>query len=300
MQSMMSWLKAVFAPVFAAGAVLAAFLVVPAQGQVPPQAAPFGSQEVAFPAKDAAQQLELFTKAANGLAPQRPGVGDVYLLSLSLYDDHVFESEATQAAKILAARFKAEGRTMVLSAGIVDQPRTLPAATPFFINAALGKIAATMDVNEDVLVLFMTSHGNRDGSISLFEAKRMRAMLTGRALRRILDETGIVHRLVIISACFSGAFVGPMANDTSIILTAASSTQTSFGCQPERDWTYFGDAFLNQQMRGGAPLLQAFEGAKATILQWEQRDGFAPSNPQRSVGVRTGPLLAALGQPAAR
>lgn len=279
-----------------AGLVLGLFAGPMALAQTAGRTAPFGSQELAFQARDAASQIDLFNAAVAGLAPQRPGVADVYLLSLSLYDDGVFQKEATESAKILARRFGAEGRSLVLSAGVKGEARTFPAANPFFIHAALAKIAAAMNPEEDVFVLFMTSHGNRDGTISMFEERRLRAAWSGRQLRAVLDDLGFKHRLVIVSACFSGAFVAPLASDTTIVLTAASSSQSSFGCQPERDWTYFGDAFINQQLGAGAPLLAGFESAKRTIAQWEARDGFEPSNPQRSVGAATGPLLAALGQ----
>jgi len=267
-----------------------------AQAQTAGARGAFGSQELAFSPADAAKQLDLFNAAAAGLAPQRPGRADVYVLALGLWDDHVFQHEASEAANVLSRRFGAQGRTLVLSAGVSGQERTLPAATPFFIGAALSKIASRMDLEEDALVLFMTSHGSRDGAIALHEQRRLRATLSGRQLRGLLDGVGVKNRVVIVSACFSGAFVAPLANDTSIILTAASSTQSSFGCQPERDWTYFGDAFINQALGSGLPLLEAFDRAKVTIAGWEQRDGYEPSNPQRSVGAATGPLLSALSR----
>lgn len=292
--TMRAWTK-VLATALASAAVLAAG-VAQSQEQRPLARGSFASVELAFPPKDAARQVELMQTALAGLAPQRPGTPDVYVLSLSLWDDNVFEKEASETAAVLARRFKAEGRTMVLSAGVKGQERTLPAATPMFFAAALGRLATIMDPAEDVLVLFMTSHGNRSGTIGFYEERRMRAEMSGRQLRAMLDQTGLPNRLIIVSACFSGAFIAPLASETTIIFTAASSTQTSFGCQPERDWTYFGDAFVNQQLRSATPLMTAFEQAKTTIAGWEKRDGYEPSNPQRSVGARTEAILRALGE----
>jgi hypothetical protein len=82
--------------------------------------------------------------------------------------------------------------------------------------------------------------------------------------------------------------------DTSILFTAATYNKQSFGCQPERDWTYFGDAFINQTLRSGAPLLEAFDQAKAKIAEWEARDRFDPSWPMSAVGKDTGPILQAM------
>jgi hypothetical protein len=35
-----------------------------------------------------------------------------------------------------------------------------------------------------------------------------------------------------------------------VVLTAAAADKTSFGCEPSRDWTFFGDALFNH---GGVP-----------------------------------------------
>jgi len=49
------------------------------------------------------------------------------------------------------------------------------------------------------------------------------------------------------------------------VLTAADENSASFGCSNERDWTYFGDAFFNQNLAAGVSLEAAFENAKARI-----------------------------------
>ena len=89
---------------------------------------------------------------------------DTYVLSASFYNDPVFESEAKEAAAVLARRYDAEGRTIILSAGRgATVARTYPAASPNNFQAALGKIGATIDPNEDLVVVFVTSHGGQDG-----------------------------------------------------------------------------------------------------------------------------------------
>jgi hypothetical protein len=290
------WAAVMMAAALAVGTAFGLAAAAVAQQATPLQRGPFGSMEAAFSPKEAVQQLDLLNAALTRLQPQRPGAPDVYVLSLSLWDDPVFEREASATADVLAKRYKAEGRSLVLSAGMKGQARTFPAASPMFFHAALAKIASLMDPSEDALVLFLTSHGNRDGTISFHEERRLRAMMSGRHLRAALDDAGITHRMIIISACFSGAFIRPLASESTIVFTAASSSQSSFGCQPENHWTYFGDAFINQELRSGAPLFTAFEQAKRLIAGWESRDGFEPSNPQRSVGAQIAPLLRALGE----
>ncbi|MFX5684818.1 C13 family peptidase, partial [Acinetobacter baumannii] len=69
-----------------------------------------------------------------------------------------------------------------------------------------------------------------------------------------LDGLGIKRRVVILSACFAGVFVPVLASDDTAVLTAASSDRTSFGCQADADWTFFGDALVNHALRKAQPL----------------------------------------------
>jgi Peptidase C13 family len=239
------------------------------------------------PGEELAQHVRM-EQAFAALQPQRRGVVDAYVLSVGFWDEHVFQNEAAGAASVLGQRFNAQGRTLILTNG--EGPgtaRTYPGARPYQLASALGRLGQIMDKNEDVLVLFMTSHGNQDGSIAIQEQFRTRFALRPQFLRDALDETGIKNRLVIVSACFSGAFIPALQNDTTIILTAAAHDRTSFGCQPERDWTYFGEAFINQSLRQNRPLMDAFGTAKLLIESWEARDNVRPSIPNASVGAQT-------------
>jgi len=255
---------------------------------LPPSA--FASGEIAWPPKEAARQNALLSAALEKLAPQRPGIRDVYVLAAGLWSDPVFANEATKAADILRKRYKADGRTVVLANSENDAPLQVPAATPYAIDAALGAIASRMDPNEDVLLVFLTSHGDKSG-IAVYENRRMRANLSPPALRAALDDTGAKNRIVIISACHGGVFIPALQSPTTIVATAASSEKTSFGCQPENEWTYFGDALFNQSMSRGRGLMQAFAEAKAYVSMWETRDRLVPSEPQISVGAETAAFL---------
>ena len=109
-----------------------------------------------------------------------------------------------------------------------------------------------------------------------------------------LDHEGIKNRIVIVSACFSGTFVPALANDDTIVLTASDAKNPSFGCAPERDWTYFGDALFRQGIRLGRDFQQAFDSARMLIQGWELMDRARPSNPQAHFGAAGGAKLAPL------
>ncbi|MDX2237934.1 MAG: C13 family peptidase [Hyphomonadaceae bacterium] len=281
------------------GAAAAAWACLTALGPVAtaqPQADPFRGQyasiEITLAPRAAERQAAALDEALDALQPQRRGVTDVYVLAAGFWSDPVFESEASQAADILRQRLGADGRTIVLSqGGGVGDPR-FPAATPFNVSAAMGRIGRLIDPEEDLVVIFFTSHGSPDGSIAIRDQSRLSAALRPVHLRDALNDAGIRNRVVIVSACFSGAFVAPLIDERTIVLTAAAPDRSSFGCQPENEWTYFGDAYFNNALRNGAPLVQAFDEARTQIAQWERERGIAPpSNPQRHVGARAHDLV---------
>lgn len=276
-------------------AAIFALAAVPASAQQQPQQDPLrgqlGAIAIAPPPAEAAHLAKLMGDSLAALQPQRPGQQDVYLLAASLWSDPVFEREATQAEEILRQHLHAEGRSILLSAG-GQGDRTHPAATPDNISAAIGQIASLMDTNEDLLVVFITTHGAPDGSAALREHNRLGGALHPANLADMLRITGIRNRVVIVSACFSGAFIAPLADDNTVVISAAQSDRTSFGCQPERDWTFFGDAYFNHGLREGGTILSSFDTAKTWIERWEREQNLSPpSNPQRFVGAHAAEML---------
>jgi hypothetical protein len=148
--------------------------------------------------------------------------------------------------------------------------------------AAVHAIGNVMNKDSDVFILFMTSHGDRSGFA--LQLPGGNAELTPQQVAQTLSHEGIKNRVVIISACYSGIFVPPLANENTIVITAADAQHSSFGCAPERDWTYFGDAFFRQSVHPGLDFAGALEHARLLIHGWEMMDKAPPSNPQGSFG----------------
>lgn len=266
----------------------------PPPAQVPatdPLLGQFGAiVEVAPPPPEAARLANLLSASLAALQPQRRRHQDVYLVVASLWDDPVFEREAAQAEAILREHLGAQGRSIILSAGGQGQ-RQYPAATPTNISATIGHVASLMDPSEDLFVLFITSHGTSDGAAALQERQRLSASLRPISLSAMLSQANVQNRVIIVSACFSGAFISPLQNPNTIVLAAAAADRTSFGCEPQRDWTYFGDAYFNRALRGGASMLEGFERAKSQISTWETEQRLTPSMPQSSIGANAAAML---------
>lgn len=289
------------------GAVSIASPALAQQGD--PLRGQFGAIEIALSPAEAARDVALMAEAIAKLPPQRPGVVDTYVLSASFWNDPVFEREASEAAGILARRYDASDRTLILSAGKgPNQPRAYPAADPNNFNAAIGAIGRIIDPKEDLVAIFVTSHGGQDGAVAIQEAGRMGGALRAVHLRNSLQAAGINTKLVIVSACFSGHFILPFTDPNTVVLTAAAADKTSFGCEPNREWTYFGDALFNHALRGGGSLMSAYDEALTLITKWEgdlqarwkampaaqrQREPEpVPSNPQSTVGDNAAAVVA--------
>ncbi len=51
--------------------------------------------------------------------------------------------------------------------------------------------------------------------------------LTGETLAEALRESGIKWRVIVISACHAGAFIEPLQDENTIVITAARADRSS-------------------------------------------------------------------------
>ncbi len=228
--------------------------------------------------------------AADGLAPQRPGMVDAYVVVAALDSDPVFAREAREAARVLARRYDAAGRTLLLAGYDGRSIDPLPRGSLETLEAALGRVAKVMNPEEDALILYITAHGTPTG-IAWRDQGALLANLPPSWLNYVLRHGGLRNRLVIISACFSGIFVPTLSSSEGVVMTAAAADRTSFGCASDNDWTFFGDALINHALRRNQPLAAAFGEARGLVGTWEARGRLIPSNPQIAIGAQAGSWL---------
>jgi hypothetical protein len=152
------------------------------------------------------------------------------------------------------------------------------------LDKALRHIGGLMRKDDDVLFLFMTSHGNKDQFAVEMPGGLPRDDLTPEVLKGMLDRSGIKNRVIVLSACYSGSFIPALADASTLVITAAHADRSSFGCEDRREWTYFGDAFFNQALRRESSFERAFDHAKRTIAGWEAEQKLIQSLPQIAGG----------------
>jgi len=226
------------------------------------------------------------------LLPERKGTMDIYAVGVAGWSTQdVFIKELNGGLEALNRSLGIDGGTIRLI-NHRDAIDNSPVANVTNFAAAVHAVAGVMNKDEDVLVVFITSHGGPTG-VGLYFPGVVSLVLGPQHVASVLDREGIRNRVVIVSACYSGVFTKALASENSIVLTAADENSTSFGCSNERDWTYFGDAFFNQSLAEGVSLEKAFEDAKLKISKWEARDEVPPSSPQGHFGASISAKLAA-------
>jgi Peptidase C13 family len=210
----------------------------------------------------------------------------VNVVSFGLFGDQgVFRREATGAAQVVAGRFGSG------AVNVQYNSKRGGGATIEALAMSLQAAANGMDAENDVLFLILTSHGSPDGLA--VKAGRLTQTLTPSGLADMLARTSVRHKVVVISACYSGVFIPRLANPDVLVITAADANHPSFGCQDKAKWTYFGDAFFNVALRRARSLKEAFVVARALVRKRELREQFEPSNPLMAGGANVQPLLIA-------
>ena len=215
-----------------------------------------------------------------------------YVVALGLSDEQkVFRLEAAQAARVLGAFYGRGGETVVRPSP--QQPK-IPRATD--IAATLDDVAARMDRQHDILMLFLTSHGSPQGIA--IASKRRLEILSPQQLGGLLRRTGVTNKVVIVSACFSGIFTA-VADPHTLVITASDAAHPSFGSH-QRVMTNFGYLYLNKSVPETPTLPAAYALARSATTEVERGlcgkgrisaayrkvtgDCSGPSNPQMAGG----------------
>jgi Peptidase C13 family len=229
-------------------------------------------------------------------APSEPGP-DIYFLGFAGFGEQpVFANEIALAADRVDERYGIGNRRILLVNDRRDYDRH-PLASPSALSRAINGIAARMDREHDVLFLAFASHGREDPHLVITNGALPLEKLTAESLARTLQESRIRWKVLVISACYAGAFIEHLRDEHTVIITAAAPDKMSFGCNDKRQLTYFGEAFYRDALPGAASLRAAFDAAVARVAAREHAEGLVPSQPRAHFGVATERKLARLEAP---
>ena len=208
-------------------------------------------------------------------------------------DEKVFTQEVGLASRVLGERYDMGSRHVLLLNDERDLERA-PLATVSGLKYALRGIGSRMNLDRDVLFLSISSHGTDDPAIAVSNSQLPLQDLTPTDLADALRESGIQWRVIVISACYAGAFIDSLRDPRTIVIAASAANRTSFGCSNDRDMTYFGEAFYRDALPTARSLHDAFDTAKAAITARELREHVTPSDPQAYFGSKIEAKLAGM------
>ena len=210
-------------------------------------------------------------------------MAQVYFLGFAGFgDERVFADEIALAEERVAARYDSGGRSLRLVNDHRDAEKH-PLATVASLRYSLVALGRVMDA-DDVLFLALSSHGSDDGTIMISNPGMRSDSLSAADLAAALDHAGIRWRVIVISACYAGSFIPALADDHTIVVTAAAKDRTSFGCSDDRHLTYFGEGFYRDALPAASSLRVAFEITQREIRRREKQEHVRPSHPQAWFG----------------
>jgi hypothetical protein len=278
-----------------------AFFTLSLTGLLPSQRLYYGSEADVSAEYEAASQLDqedLFYRQPGlvgdelaTLKTQRKGKTDLYFVGFAgQAEEKVFFNEVSFARSLLDRRFNTAGRSLML-VNNTDTVYSTPLANRHNLEAVLEGIAQRMDKNEDVLFLYLSSHGAKDRKLSVsFWPLRLND-LKAEDLKAMLDNAGIRNRIIVISACYSGGFLDVLKDDHTLVLTASSRDHVSYGCGDFTQYTYFAESYFVKALANSDSFITAFGQARRLIQEREQSEGLDASGPQIDVGRNIARIL---------
>jgi hypothetical protein len=232
-----------------------------------------------------ATQSFLLDQLLGKLEDERPGITDLYFVGFAPYGaQDVFRKDVEAARDVMDEKWGTKGRSIVL----LNNPQTLltaPFATITNLRETLNEIGTAIDADNDVVMVYLASHGTRDFHLAASQPPLTLVELTPAGLRQMLDDSGIKWRIVVVSACYSGGYIEPLKDDQTIVITAARPDRISFGCGDRSDATFFGEAFFQKGMATADTITGAFDVAQKRVDERERSEGYSPpSEPQVWIG----------------
>ncbi len=225
-------------------------------------------------------QSVLLNKSLASLKPSIPNTPDLYMISFASYGyQNVFMKEAQFSNKLFDKQFGTKGRSLKL----INNPKlvdTTPLASVTNLERSIEYIANIMDKSEDILFLFLTSHGSKKHELSVSLRGVPLNDLPAKKLAGILKNSGIKWKVIVVSSCYSGGFIKDLKDQNTLIMTAAKADHVSFGCSDDAEFTYFGRALFKKAIPNAKTFIEAFTQAKKFITQWENKEEYDHSQPQ--------------------
>lgn len=148
-------------------------------------------------------------------------------------------------------------------------------------DEAFAAIAAQTRSAKTGCLLYFTSHGSPEGMVLGNEG-----LLSPVRLDGLIDQwCGERPTVVVVSACYSGAFVPALSAPNRIVMTAARPDRSSFGCSEDAQYPYY-DGCIMESLPQAADFIHLSSLAKKCVARREREENLRPaSEPQTRIGA---------------
>lgn len=224
-------------------------------------------------------QEQQLAKAFSSLSDGIPGQVETFaLLVAGDGKEEVFRREVETISEKIASNGIPKTR-QVLLVNTRKSGKQYPVATRISIDRALKALSERMN-EEDILLLYLTSHGSDTHELAFNHRAVRVANITPEGLKKSLDALPIRWKVAVISACYSGGYVDPLKSDDTLVITAAAEDRKSFGCSDENTMTRFGQAYFEESFDASLDFVRFYHEARAKVKAWEKSEGYKESLPQ--------------------
>ncbi|MEW5305882.1 MAG: hypothetical protein WDW36_008396 [Sanguina aurantia] len=176
-------------------------------------------------------QPKRVAEALAALTPRVAGKPNLYVVAFAGDGgEDVFRNEVEYASQLFPQRFGPTAHALVLE----NNPDTLgtrPLASWSNLEAALDGVSKVMKPDQDILLLYVTSHGDEDHNLLVDMDPLPLDQIGAADLAGILAKRPFKWKVLVVSACYSGGFVPPLHGAGTLVLTAARADRSGVCCR---------------------------------------------------------------------
>lgn len=208
----------------------------------------------------------------------------IYVGSAQHSQSKVFQSDILLMQQKLR-EINPDMQSILLSNQLITSQLVYPFATRSSLDRVFQTLGGWSKHYPINVVTLIATHGNVD-VLAVNIGNTNWPPVQSVHIQKWLADLNNASSAWLLSACYSGSFVRPLAGPGRVILTAAAHNRNSFGCAYHDKNTYFIGNLLGTSWNPDATWLENHRLMADNIAKLEQQNGLPNSSPQINVAHR--------------
>lgn len=221
-------------------------------------------------------QLNIIDENLKKVSPGKRSV--IYIGSAQHSQSLVFQRDILLAQRKFL-EINPNVQSILLSNQLESNQLNYPFATQSTLDTVFKKVGDWSQKYPINLIILISTHGNVD-ILSINIANTYWPAIRSSHIKKWLEGLHDVPSAMLLSACFSGSFIQPLADENRIILTAAAYNRNSFGCAYHDENTYFIGNLFSTDWNSKNTWEENYRQMNEKIQQTEKKLGLPNSSPQ--------------------